>query len=119
MNSWAADAATWATDAATCAADVCDIQGWGCNMVNSQLIQPLGNVLSWAQNSHHVDVAAQLNGVAFGTKNLDRHKDAEIDVIRHCLKLADGVVSCMGCYICLWLKCVNKIRMQEETGRGS
>ena len=79
----------------------------------SQLIQPRFAVLAGAQSNHHVDVAgAQLEVVAFGTKNIDSQgveaphvvlepADAKVDpIMNHILpKLRDGFVSCMGCCI--------------------
>ena len=79
----------------------------------SQLFQPPFFVLAGAQNNNHVDVAgAQLEVVAFGTKNPDSQgvevphvvlepADAKLDptMIHSVPKLKDGCESCIRCYI--------------------
>ena len=80
---------------------------------SAQLIQPPFEVLAGAQSNNHVDVAgAQLEVVAFGTKNPDSQgvevphvledpAEAKLDpTLNHLVpKLKDGVISCMGCCI--------------------
>ena len=76
--------------------------------------------------------AAQLKVMTFGTKNLDSQSvevchflqglnNAKIDVPmdHHFAKPADGVISCMGCCIYLWLSSVVKIQMQDKTERAA
>ena len=89
------------------------VEDWGGFGAQSQLIQPRFGALARARNNNHVDVAgAQLEVVAFGTKNLDSQGvevihvelepvDAKLDPIMNHLfpKLSDVVVSCMGCCI--------------------
>ena len=70
--------------------------------------------------------------MTFGTKNLDSQSvevchflqglnNANIDVPmnHHFAKPADGVVSCMGCCIYLWLNSVVNIQMQDKTERAA